>query len=180
MDLQELWSKALKNTEIVRPRVQSVSSTADTRLPYLFLAPSEVNPGDTVVRSGEVTLTKPSLILPQTFAHLEGFDLEKDLRYGPDTVINFMLVRGVQLPSLKMSNTTARVDIHEGRLEQARSWYAERLVRAEDTSTTLLAGAPDAWQFSILLFVALQAQRSADRDLRALLEEWKRRGSGPG
>ncbi len=179
MDLQELWAKALKNTEIVRPRVQPVSSTADTRLPYVFLAPSEVNSGDTVIRQGEVVLTKPSLILPQMFAHLEGFDLEQDMQYSPDTVINFLLVRGVQLPNLKMANSTVRVDVHEGRLEQARSLHAERLIRAEDTVTTLLAGAPDAWQFSVLLFVALQAQRSADRDLKAILEEWKRRGLTP-
>lgn len=179
MDLQELWAKALKNTEIVRPRMQPVSSTADTNLPYLFLAPSEVNSGDTVVRQGEVVLTKPSLILPQMFAHLEGFDLEKDLQFSPDTVINFLLVRGVQLPNLKVANATARVDVFEGRLEKARSFYAERLIRAEDTVTTLLVGVPDAWQFSILMFIALQAGRSADRDIRTILEEWKRRGLIP-
>jgi hypothetical protein len=177
MDLQELWTKALKNTEIVRPRVQPISSTADTRLPYIFLAPSEVNSGDTVVRQGEVILTKPSLILPRMFAHLEGFDLEKDLQYGPDTVINFMLLRGVQLPNLKVANSTVQVDVHEGRLEGARSVHAERLHRIEDTATTLLVGTPEAWQFSILIFVALQAQRSADRDVQAILDEWKRRGS---
>lgn len=175
MDLQGLWAKALKNTEIVRPRVQPLSSTADTPLPYLFLAPSEVNSGDTLVRHGEVVVTKPSLILPQMFAHLEGFDLEKDLQYSPDTVINFLLVRGVRLPNLKLMHSTAKIDVFEGRLEKARSVYAERLARSEDTVTTLLAGAPDAWQFSVLIFIALQAGRSADRDIRAILDDWKRR-----
>ena len=176
MDLQELWNKALKNTEILRPRVQAISSTADTQLPYLFLAPSEVNSGDTVVRRGEVVLTRPSFVLPQTFAHLEGFDLEKDLHYSPDTVINFLLVRGVQLPNLKVANSTVKVDVFEGKLEKARSVYGDSLVRAEDTATTLMVGAPDAWQFSILIFIGLLAQRSATRDVKALLEEWKRRG----
>lgn len=179
MDLQEIWAKALKNTEIVRPRLQPLSSTADTVLPYLFLAPSEVNSGDTVVRHGEVTVTKPTLILPQMFAHLEGFDIEKDLQYSPDTVINFLLVRGVQLPNLKLANSTAKVDVYEGRLEKARSFYAERLARAEDTATALLVGAPDAWQFSVLIFIALQAGRAADRDMRSILDEWKRRGLLP-
>lgn len=179
MDLQALWAKALKETEIIRPRVQSLSSTADTELPYLFLAPSEIHPGDTVVRQGAVVVTKPALILPQMFAHLEGFDFEKDLQFSPDTVINFLLVRGVQLPNLKLANSTARVDVFEGRMEKARSFYGEKLARAEDTVTTLLAGAPDAWQFSILIFIALQAGRSADRDMRAILEEWKRRGLLP-
>ncbi len=179
MDLQEIWAKALKNTEIVRQRMQPLSSTADTQLPYIFLAPSEVNSGDTIVRQGTITVTKPSIILPQTFAHLEGFDLEKDLKFSPDTVINFLLVRGIQLPNLKLANSAMQVDVYEGKLEKARSLYAERLARAEDTVTTLLAGAPEAWQFSILIFIALQAGRSADRDVRAILEEWKRRGLLP-
>jgi hypothetical protein len=176
MDLQELWVIALKNTEIVRPRVQPLSSTADTKLPYVFLAPSEVNSGDTVVRRGEVMVTKPSLILPQMFAHLEGFDFEKDMNFSPDTVLNFLLIRGVQLPGLKYANLNFAVDIYEGPLEKARSFYGERLARSEDTVTTLLTGPPDAWQFSMVIFIGLQAARAADRDVRALLDEWKRRG----
>lgn len=179
MDLQEIWAKALKNTEIVRQRMQPLSPSADTHLPYIFLAPSEVNSGDTVVRRGEVVVARPSLILPQTFAHLEGFDLEQDLKYSPDTVINFLLVRGIQLPNFKLANSTAQVDVFEGGLEKARSFHAERLARTEDTATTLLAGASDAWQFSILIFIALQAGRSADRDVRSILDEWKRRGLLP-
>ncbi len=179
MDLQELWAKALKNTEIVRPRVQPLSSTADTRMPYLFLAPSEINSGDTVVRGGEVVVTKPALILPQMFAHLEGFDFEKDLNFSQDTVINFLLVRGVQLPNLKFANLTSTMDIFEGNLEKARSFYGERLSRAEDTATALLAGPADAWQFSVLIFIGTQAARGADRDVRSILDEWKRRGLMP-
>jgi len=109
MDLNELWQKALKKTEIVRPRLKGLSSTAATTLPYLFLAESSVNMGDTVVRQGEVVVEKPTIILPHHLPQFEGFDFEKGMHYSDDTVLNFLLIRGVNFPSLKYNNQTAVV-----------------------------------------------------------------------
>ena len=73
MDIQELWERALKNTEIIRPRVQELHTFSSTQLPYVFLSESSINAGDTVVRKGEVLVEKPSLILPADSPQFEGF-----------------------------------------------------------------------------------------------------------
>ena len=101
MDIQEAWQKALKQTEIVRPRVEPLSRTAATELPYIFLAESAVNRGDTVVRTGAITVEKPSIILPSNLPHFEGFEEDEKSSWKENAVMQFFLVRGVRFPSLK-------------------------------------------------------------------------------
>ena len=49
--------------------------------------------------------------------------------------------------------------------------------RAEDTTTGLVVGPEDAWQFSVLLLVGALVVRSAEGDLRRILDDWRRRQS---
>ena len=95
MNIQDAWEKALKTTEITRPRVQPLQTYAVTHLPYVFLAESAVNPGDTVVRQGQVIIEKPALILPSLSPHFEGFEFERDLQISEDFLTTFLLVRGI-------------------------------------------------------------------------------------
>ncbi len=98
MSIQESWEKAIRNTEIIRQRIQGLATFSTTNLPYVLLSESSVNMGDTVVRKGIVLVEKPSLILPANIPQCEGFDFDRDvLSY----LTNFFLVRGVTLPSLK-------------------------------------------------------------------------------
>src|SRR3989338_4549787 len=101
MDLQANWEKALKKTEIVRPRVKPLHTFEDTELPYIFISKSLVNQGDTVVRKGKVMANRPTLILPHQIPQLFGFDFEKEMGISEDTVVNFFLLRGIHFPSLK-------------------------------------------------------------------------------
>jgi len=175
MNLDDLWGKALAKTEIVRLRMAGLPPTQAERLPYLFLAESAVNSGDTVVRRGEVTVGKPTLILPHHLPQFEGFEFEENMNFNQDTVLNFLLVRGVSFPSMRYNNKVSSVDVFEGGLRKALKHFGELLERREDTSATLLMGPEDAWQFSVMIFIGALASRSADRDIRVILEEWKRR-----
>ncbi len=176
MDIQEYWEKALKQTEIIRPRVQPLLTFEATRLPYIFLAESLVNQGDTVVRKGEVLVERPGLILPSDFPRFEGFDFEKELHTSQDVVTNFLLFRGVHFPSLKYNNRTSSLDIYEGGLSKAIRHYLEELERSENVSTGMMSGPEDCWQFSVLIFICAQVMRSADRDIQKLLEELRKKG----
>ena len=176
MNIQDGWEKALKQTEIVRPRVQSLHTFEVTRLPYVFLAESSVNSGDTVVRKGEVLVERPALVLPFNRPQFEGFDFEESLHVQEDLLTSFFLVRGVSFPSLKYNNKTDSLDIHEGRLSKTLGHYTTLLHREEDVHTGLVTGPEDVWQFSILIFVGSQVIRSAEGDIRKLFEDYKRRG----
>ncbi len=175
MDIQELWEKALKETEIIRPRIQPLMTFESTRLPYFFLAESALNAGDTVLRKGEVIVEKPSLILPSDLPQFEGFDFEKNIRANQDILTHFLLLRGVRFPSLRYNNKIESLEVYEGKLSKAIADYSKQLAQAENVSTGLLIGPEEAWQFSVLIFICTQVARSADRDIQKLLEAWRRK-----
>jgi hypothetical protein len=176
MDIQEAWEKALKNTEIIRSRVKALLTFATTDLPYILLSASSVNLGDTVVRKGKVLVEKPSLILPSNLPQFEGFDFEKELHFNEDTITNFFLVRGVKFPSLKYNNQTYSLDIYEGRLDKAIKHFSDQLQRKEDVHSGLIVGPEDCWQFSLLIFVCSMVVKSADGDIKNILEDLRRKG----
>lgn len=176
MNLQNYWEKALKFTEIVRPRIQPLQTFDATHLSYIFLAESAVNLGDTVVRKGEVLVEKPAIILPQNLPQFEGFDSE-EIPFSQDFVTNFFLVRGMKFPSMRYNNKTFSLDISEGKLREAIEQHKRDLEKAENISTGLVIGPEDCWQFSVIIFVCSQVLRSAEGDMKRLLEDLKRKGS---
>ena len=177
MDIKDSWEKALKQTEIIRARIQPLSAFKATHMPYVFLAESSVNSGDTVIRQGEVLLEKPSIILPFNMPRFEGFEFEKYSALEQDMLTSFLLVRGIKFPSLKYQNKTDTLDIFEGRLAEAIDRYSSKLQREENTSTGLVAGPEDCWQFSVLVFICSQVLKSADGDIRTLLDNHRRKHS---
>ena len=178
MDIHELWDKARKHTEILRMRMQDLSSADITNVPYVFLAESSLNQGDTVVRRGHVLVERPSIVLPGFSPQFEGFAFDQELHLSQETVATFLLIRGVHFPSLKYRHETSSLDLFEGNLQKAITHFQDQLQRAEDIKTGLVIGLEDAWQFSILLLVGMLVIRSAEGDLRRFLEEWRKRQRG--
>ena len=176
MNIQDGWEKALKNTEIVRPRVQPLDTYATTHIPYIFLSESTINRGDTVVRKGEVLVEKPALLLPFELPHFEGFEFEEKMHLNEDILKNFFLVRGVRFPSLKFNNRTDSIDVFEGSLSRAIEYYKSFLQKNENVNTGLIAGTDDVWPFSVLIFLGGQVSKSADSDIKKLYEDMRRRG----
>ena len=127
MDIQELWDKARQHTEIVRLRLQDLATFEATIVPYVFLAESSLNQGDTVVRRGQVVIERPSIVLPNFSPQFEGFDFEKDLRVNDDAVATFLLVRGIQFPSLKYRHQISSLDLMEQPLQKAIEHWQHQL-----------------------------------------------------
>ena len=173
MNIQDAWTKALKETEIIRSRIMHLQTFDQTAVPYILLSASSINPGDTVVRSGEVMVDRPSIILPPNAPQFEGFFDASQTH--EDSLVNFLMVRGVTLPSFKYNNKTNALDIFEGKMEDAITHYGNRLQREENTTAGLIAGPEDVWHFSLLIFICSQIVRNSSTDIRRLLEEFKRR-----
>lgn len=175
MDLQDLWDKALRRTEIIRPRIQPLHFNATTELPYIFLAESTMNSTDTVVRQGEVMVDRPAIYLPPNYPRFEGFDSEEETTVPFQGIAEFLFIRGVRFPSFNFNNKTERLDVEEGKLKDVIENYKKKLEQTEDVSRGLVIGDGDLWQFSILIFIASQVLRSANGDLRRLLDEFRKR-----
>ena len=173
MDIYQHWTNALKKTEIIRARVQALMTFSDTQVPYIMLSESSINQGDTVVRRGEVVVQRPNLILPPNIPQLQGFELDEN-NINQDSLVNFLYVRGINMPSLRYNNRTHRLDIFEGSLTEAVRQYNTQLQHQENINTGLLTGPEDVWQFSLLIFVCSQIMRNAETDIRRLLEDYKK------
>src|SRR3989338_6136457 len=113
MDVQELWERALKRTEILRVRLQDLATFDATAVPYIFLAESALNQGDTIVRKGQVLIERPSIILPGFSPQFEGFEFDPEAHLGADSLTTFLLMRGVQFPSLKYRHELSSLDLLE-------------------------------------------------------------------
>lgn len=175
MDIEEYWEKALRETGIIRARIATLSTFQSTHVPYLLLSASSLNVGDTVVRKGEIVVEKPTLILPPNIPQFNGFRFEEDGFGNPDSLINYLLVRGIHLPSLKYQNKTYALDIFEGRLSEAIEHFKNQLQYAENVHTGLITGPEDCWRFSLIIFICSQIVRNAERDIQKLLEEYKKK-----
>ncbi len=175
MHIQDAWEKALKTTTVIRPRVQPLEIYSETKLPYIFLAESTVNSGDTVVRRGEIVVEKPSLVLPFNAPQFIGFDFEESMNINEDLLINFFLVRGVSFPSLKYNNQVNTLDVREGRLSSAIEHYKSRMQSEENVHTGLVTGKEDVWQLAVLIFICQQVAKNADHDFKRLFDDYQKR-----
>src|ERR1700733_7990812 len=117
MDITSAWEKALRETDIIRSRVMALQTFGETQVPYVLLSPSMINEGDTVVRTGEVLIHRPSLILPPNIPQLEGFNFENEGSFEENNMINFLMVRGISLPSMKYDNKIFSLNVFEGKID---------------------------------------------------------------
>ena len=179
MDIESLWDDARRRTEIIRMRLSDLPTFEAAAVPYVFLAESSLNRGDTVVRRGQVMIERPALLLPGVTPHFEGFEFERDWQLSEQSVSTFLLIRGIQFPSLRYRHEVSSLDVLEDSLQQAIKQYTDRLAAAEDVATGLVVGPEAAWQFSILLLVAALVVRSARGDLQRILETWRKRPQQP-
>ena len=136
-----------------------------------YLSPSVINEGDTVVRTGEVLIHRPSLILPPHIPQLEGFDFEAENSFQEDAMINFLMVRGITLPSMKYDNKISSLNVFEGKMDDAIGVYGNRLQREENNRLIVLkalaqesARQIEVGRFSIELTVGVK-QRHQDFEI---------------
>jgi hypothetical protein len=172
--IEELWQRALRETEIIRSRISPLHVSQVTDVYYILLSESTVNPGDTVVRKGHVSVHEPSLLLPPAHPIFEGFDFEQNMHTDKDAIRTFLLLRGVTFPSLKYNNEICSLDIFEGSIEKSIKYYSDQLEKEEDVKTGLIVGGDEYWQFSVLIFIGGLVVRNATRDAKKLLEKLRR------
>jgi len=175
MDIEQLWEKAKEKTEIVRGRVKGLSSVSLTAVPYVFLAESSVNEGNTVVRKGKVIVEKPLIMLPRDAPQFDGFDFEEELGLSQELIQTFLLMRGIRFPSMKYNNMVFDLEVDESPLSKCVDKYKKHLEREENVTTALVLGPEDCWQLSLLLYVASLAGRCAWADIMKLMEGLYRR-----
>ncbi len=174
MDLEEKWQRTLEETKVLKFYHPNLSIHEATDLPYIFLGASVVNPGDTVVRKGHVTVDKPFIVLPQNMPQFAGFDFEQDLGTTDSDMQLFLMVRGIHFPSLKYKNESSSIEVLEKDPERLLEEYQNEIDRMEDILTGLILGPAECWQLSLLVYVGTVAGHSAARDIERYLKNLRK------
>ncbi|MGB2599298.1 MAG: hypothetical protein WBD04_00535, partial [Candidatus Omnitrophota bacterium] len=162
--------KAQGKTEVIRGRVKALATFTHTTVPYIFLAESSINEGNTVIRRGKIIVDKPMIVLPEDMPQFEGFDFSEDLDVEEDSVQTFFLMRGIRFPSLKYNNNVEKLDLEEDSLAKSVEKHKKQLEREENVSTALIVGPEDCWQFSILFYLASLVGRCTRVDIMNFLD----------
>jgi len=164
MELHEAFQKALHTTQILRCRQPNLFFASETVLPFVLLSESVMNDGDTVVRTGKVTVDRPTIIVPGEDVMFEGFEDE-------DQQFQFkMLGRMVKLPRGKYSLNDCKMEVIERSIARAVDEWRREL--DDDAETGLCVCSPDIWQLSVVVYVGNMVVRSAGSDL----DDFVRRG----
>ena len=104
------------------------------------------------------------------------FEDENELeKFDQNSFINFLIVRGISLPSLRYDNQTSSLDIYEGKLSAAVHHHQKILQQQENVQTGLMVGPEDCWQFSVLIFICSQIIKHTDQDIQRLLDEYHKK-----
>ncbi|MCK5451131.1 MAG: hypothetical protein KAI70_05145 [Candidatus Omnitrophica bacterium] len=173
MDIEQYWEKAQKKTEIIRGRAKALPTFQAARVPYIFLAESAVNEGNTVVRKGKIIIEKPMILLPEDLPQFDGFDFEDEMDLEQGTLQMFFLMRGIRFPSLKYNHRVDRLDLDEDGLSKCIEKYKKELERKENVNTALIIGPEDCWQFSILIYMGSLVGRCVRNDIMNLMDKFR-------
>ena len=176
MSLQALWEEALKSTELLKIPLKRLETLKQTTFRYILLSQSLINKGDTAVRTGNITIDKPSLVLPSNLPTFTGFEEFDNGSQATDKELSeFFYMRGISFPSLKYSNTNYELDLFEGSLKKAEKHYTEQLKMQESTNTLLAIGHIDSWQFSLIIASCHMIENQLQADLKLLLNQIKKK-----
>lgn len=170
IDINKKWEEALKNTKIIKSRYKKLETFKKTIVPYVLISESVVNKGSTVVRKGKVEVSPAFIHLPYGSFELKGFNFKETTNYTEETIKSFLLVRGVNLPSLKYNNTQLKLEVINKTLEETINHYKKIFQKIEDIETGLIVAIPDIWQFSLIIYIASLVLKSAENDIKNYID----------
>ncbi len=172
IDIEKKWEEALKKTKIVRSRYRKLETFKKTTVPYVLVNESLVNKGCTVIREGSVEVSPVYFHLPYSKYELLNFKFKETTNYSDEIIKSFLLIRGVQLPSMKYRNSEVKLEVKEKSVEEVIKEYMHYFQRTEDIDTGLIISIPDIWQFSLIIYIASLALRSAENDIKNFLDRF--------
>jgi len=108
--------------------------------------------------------------LPSGNFEFYGFDFKETTDYSDEIIKSFLLIRGVQLPSMKYSNTQVKLEVFDKPVEEVVKEYKELLLRKEDIDTGVIISIPDIWQFSLIIYLANLVAKSIDNDIKNIFD----------
>lgn len=163
--------EAVKSTRILRARKNYLFTFGNTRLPYVMIANSLINSGSSVIRTGEVVVDKPQIIISNDAAAFEGFEIENS-SVDLDQVKFALMSRGFSFPQMNYKNSTQFLEVVNDKPEVVIERQMNQYEDANDSRVGLIACQEDTWNLSLLHYVLTQVIRSSTSNMQEYLERY--------
>lgn len=163
--------EAVRNTKILRARKNYLFTFGNTRLPYVMVANSLINAGSSVIRTGEVVVEKPQIIISNDSSAFEGFDIDRSL-VDLDQVKFALMSRGISFPQMNYKNSTQFLEVVSDKLEVIIERQMNQFEDANDSRVGLIQCREDTWNLSLLHYVLTQVIRSSTSNMQEYLERY--------
>jgi len=171
MDINDEKIKyAVKNTEILRPPKQTISSFGMTNIYYYLVTEpiySELakDVTETVVREGRVVAERPRVVTPYYLSRLEGFSLEAKKYF--DMLIK---IQGANAPGLfyAYKNEPKELNIVSDNLLSVVSKLNAEIDKRGDPLASIIKGEDELWDVSLMKFIYEVTRSSLQNNLRQM------------
>ena len=172
-NFEDRWMRAKEGTQLHRTRQTDLFTFGTTALPYVFIASSAINTGDSILRRGELKTEKPAIIWgggeSSESSRFSGFEEEGE------NVNQVLFARAFRFPNLQVNNQGMQMEVLSREIRQLSDEIMSELDANGDRRTAVIEGPEDLWGLSLLIYAAEMTQRSAPGNLRDIAE----RGRGP-
>ncbi|MFC1961724.1 hypothetical protein ACFLWN_01560 [Chloroflexota bacterium] len=160
--------QAARNTEVLRPPRQTLSTFGTTRISYYLVTEPiypevvETSLTETVIREGNVLAERPKIVTPHYLSHLEGFSSVAGKyfqmmvnEYGPDAPGIFYAYK----------NDPTDLNIVSEDWQSVARKLIDDIDRRGDPLVSVIKGQDDLWDISIMKFIFEMTRRSMGNNI---------------
>jgi hypothetical protein len=155
MEIDERILDAVKQTEIIRPPKQTLSTFGTTNIYYYLLTEPayselEQKASETVIREGRVVAERPRVVTPYYLTRLEGF--------GTDARKYFQMLleaHGPDAPGIYYAykNEPKEMNIVSDNMQVVVDRLNKEIDERGDNLSSILKGKDDLWDVSLMKFI---------------------------
>ncbi len=160
---QQLW----ESVEIARPVHYSLFTFGESQLPYFLVLHAKSAGGTVSIRQGEVRITRPTIITPDS-ARPEFHNFFED--HGDEGIIDFLMARTAGFSHLKFDNTSGPDRIVSDSVQEAVDRLSQQLDTEEEDQVAILTAPPPLAGVAVLKYAAERVWSSAHDNVQELRE----------
>ena len=168
---QRRLARLMSQIHIARDVQRSLFTFGDSELPYVLITdPGDDGPAE--VRTGEVKVTRPTILTPSSEPEFFGFFEELADQAGADLAdfVQFALQRTAAFDRLRVANQLGLPERPGGGVEEVLARVNARLDDEEDEDTAVLIAPPKLGPIAVLKYTADRIGRSGPDNVQELRE----------
>ena len=158
-----LWNAV----RIERSMPYTLFTFGESELPY-YLVVAGKNEGELVgVTKGAVSITRPTILTPENMhPEFEGFFEQDD-----DSMVNFLLARGMSFPHLKFANRAGQTDLVSDSVEEVVARIKHRIDDQEEDRMAILSAPHGLGGLALVKYAIEKSVESAPGNIQELREK---------